>query len=143
MNPTHTSDADALHSITWALQSFTVNHTYKSTGPSRLYLDRADGAFGIVSPSSSSITTLAQYPDDEPICFEGKIARAASWRGKCKKIPLLFHHLQLDLEFASVDEAHAFLRVVEDIAMSAGNHFFYSYEVHALVYRRVLKVEPN
>jgi histone acetyltransferase HTATIP len=122
-------DAEEHHPVAWALQSFTVNHEYKSTGPSQLYLDRANGEFGIVSQALLAITTLAQYPDDDPIYFEGKGARAASWRAKCKKVSLLFQHAQVDLEFASIEQAHSFLHMVEDIAMAAGNKFFYSYDV--------------
>lgn len=129
MTPTIALGTEERHPVTWALQSFTINHEYKSTGPSQLYLDRANGEFGITSHASLAITTLAQFPDDEPIYFEGKGARAASWRSKCKKISLLFQHLQIDLDFTSVDQAHGFLHVVEDIAMAAGNNFFYSYDV--------------
>jgi hypothetical protein len=114
---------------TWNLLSFTINHDLKPSGPRLLYLDRANGEFGIVSSSASAVTVLAQYPDDEPIYFQGKIACAASWRAKCKKVTLLFKHSQVDLEFAQVEEAHGFLHALEDIAMAAGNHFFYSYEV--------------
>jgi hypothetical protein len=114
---------------TWDLQSFTINQEPKLLGLSRLYLDRANGEFGIVSSPASAITILAQYPDDEPIYFSGKTACAASWRAKCKKISLLFKHSQIDLEFAQVEEAHHFLHSLEGIAMAAGNHFFYSYEV--------------
>lgn len=85
--------------------------------------------FGIVSHASLAIVSMAQYPDDDPIYFQAKSARAAAWRTRCKKIALLFQHLQIDLEFTSAEDAHAFLHVIEDIAMAAGNHFFYSYEV--------------
>jgi histone acetyltransferase HTATIP len=129
MTSTPPSDADEHGPVTWDLQSFTINHEFKSSGASRLYLDRANGEFGVVSPTSSAITNLVQFSDDEPIYFSGKNARAASWRGRCKKISLLFEFLQIDLEFAQVDAAHDFLHVVEDITMAAGNHFFYSYEV--------------
>jgi histone acetyltransferase HTATIP len=122
-------DAEEHHPVAWALQSFTVNHDHKSTGPSQLYLDRANGQFGVVYQSQLAVTTLAQFPDDEPVYLEGKCARAAAWRPKCKKISLLFQHAQLDLEFASVDQAHSFLHMVEDIVMAAGNRFFHSYDV--------------
>jgi histone acetyltransferase HTATIP len=122
-------DSEEYDAITWELQSFTINHELKSTGLPELYLDRANGEFGIVSASSSAMTTLAQYPDGEPVYFQGKTARAASWRAKCRKISLLFDHCQIDFEFTHVEAAHSFLRVVENIAMAAGNHFFYSYEV--------------
>ncbi|KAH8724399.1 histone acetyltransferase MYST2 [Phaeosphaeriaceae sp. PMI808] len=116
--------------ITWPLQSFSVKHDYRPTGPWRLLLDRANGELGIVSAHQPLATmALAQFPDDEPIYFEAKTGRAASWRPKCKKVSLLFEHMQIDLEFITVDEAHRFLHTVEDIAMVAGNHHFYSYEV--------------
>jgi hypothetical protein len=123
------SGADEHLSITWTLQSFIVDRAIKSTGQSRLYLDRANSEFGIVSHASPAIISMAQYPDDDPIYFQAKSARAAAWRTRCKKIALLFQHLQIDLEFTSVEDAHAFLHVIEDIAMTAGNNFFYSYEV--------------
>jgi hypothetical protein len=123
------SGADEHLSIAWTLQSFIVDRAIKSTGQSRLYLDRANSEFGIVSHASLAIVSMAQYPDDDPIYFQAKSARAAAWRTRCKKIALLFQHLQIDLEFTSAEDAHAFLHVIEDIAMAAGNHFFYSYEV--------------
>jgi hypothetical protein len=122
-------NSDEYDTATWDLQSFTINLELRSFGFSRLYLDCANGEFGIVSASASVMTTLAQYPDDDPIHFRGKLARAASWRAKCKKISLLFDHLQIDFEFLHVEAAHGFLHVVGDIAIAAGNQFFYSYEV--------------
>lgn len=124
-----TSDASDDGPTIWRISSFTISHTYKSHGPSRLYLDRANGEFGIVSNAPSATPTLAQFPDEGAIYFAGKSARAAAWRAKCKKIVLLFEHCQIDLEFGTVDDAHDFLHTAEDIAMNAGNHFFYSYEV--------------
>lgn len=122
-------DVNDYGSSIWFLASFTISHTYKSHAPSRLYLDRANGEFGMISISPDATPTLAQFPDDEPIFFQGKCARAAAWRSRCKKIVLLFEHCQIDLEFAAVDSAHDFLHAVEDIAMGAGNNFFYSYDV--------------
>ncbi|KAH7410362.1 hypothetical protein DE146DRAFT_675082 [Phaeosphaeria sp. MPI-PUGE-AT-0046c] len=129
MSSATTSDENDYGPAIWILASFTVSQTYKSHGPSRLYLDRANGEFGVVSMSPHATPTMAQFPDDEPIYFEGKCARAAAWRSKCKKVVLLFEHCQVDLEFAAVDSAHDFLHAVEDIAMGTGNNFFYSYEV--------------
>lgn len=113
----------------WFISSFTVSQTYKSHGPSRLYLDRANGEFGVISVSPEATPTLALYPDDEPIHFEGKTTRAAWWGTRRKKIVLLFEHCQVDLDFAAVDSAHDFLHTIEDIAMGAGNNFFSSYEI--------------
>jgi hypothetical protein len=115
--------------LTWTLHSFIVDHAIKSTGQSRLYLDRANNEFGIVSHSALPIISMAQYPDDDPIYFQATSARAAAWRTRCKKIALLFEHLQIDLEFTSVDDAQAFVRLIEDIAMSAGNPLFNSHEL--------------
>jgi hypothetical protein len=129
MASTAISDADEHNTVTWNLQAFVINHEYKASGASRLYLDRANGEFGIVSPQLLAVTTLAQFPDDEPLYFQGKNIHAAAWRARCKKISLRFEFLQIDLEFTAVDEAHTFLHVVEDIAMAAGNQFFSSYEV--------------
>jgi hypothetical protein len=113
----------------WSLLSFTIDHEFKSSGPSMLYLDRANGEFGIVYPSPTTAITLAQFPDDEPIYFQGKNVRATCWRSKCKKVTLLFEFLQVDLEFDDVQSACAFEYLVEQVVMTAGNHFFCSYEV--------------
>jgi hypothetical protein len=123
------SSEDRYDAFTWNLLSFTINHEYKSSGPSRIYIDRANGEFGIISPSSIAVANLAQFPDDEPIYFQGKNARAASWRVKCKKVTLLFEFLQVDLDFVEVDCAHAFVHSVEAMALAAGNHYFSSYEM--------------
>ncbi|KAH7081842.1 hypothetical protein BKA63DRAFT_550432 [Paraphoma chrysanthemicola] len=90
---------------------------------------RANNEFGIVSHSALPIISMAQYPDDDPIYFQATSARAAAWRTRCKKIALLFEHLQIDLEFTSVDDAQAFVRLIENIAMSAGNPLFNSHEL--------------
>jgi hypothetical protein len=121
MIPETDNGLEGLDPATWDLQSFTINHESKMSVKSRLYLDRANGEFGIVSSPASAITTLAQYHDDEPIYFQGKTACAVSWRAKCKKVSLLFKHSQIDLEFAQVEEAHNFVHALEEIAKAAGN----------------------
>jgi hypothetical protein len=129
MAPMSMSVPDESETSAWPLQSFTVNHDFKSRVPTQLYLDRANGEFGIVTYDSLSTATMVQFTDDEPVYFQAKIARAASFRSKCRKISLLFQHMQIDLEFTSPEQARTFLNMVEDISMAAGNHFFYTYEV--------------
>jgi hypothetical protein len=128
MSSALTFDVNDYGPAVWFLASFTVSQTYKSHGPSRLYLDRANGEFGVVSVSPDATPVLAQYPNDEPIYFEGKTTRAVAWGPRHKKVILLFEHCQVDLEFATTDSAQDFVLAIEEIAMSAGNNYFSSYE---------------
>jgi len=117
-------------SVLWMLRSFTIGKEQKTTVHTTLFLDRANAEFGFVVYTSASIAFVLRFPEtNEPMYFQAKTARAAAWRDKSKKIPILFQHLQVDLEFAAPDQARSFLDVLEDIATAAGNHFFYSYEV--------------
>ncbi|KAL1793826.1 hypothetical protein ACET3X_007247 [Alternaria dauci] len=117
-------------SVTWLLQSFTIGNEQKIASPTNIFLDRANAEFGFIQYNASSIASILRFPDtDEPMYFRAKGACASAWRDKCKKVCILFQHLQLDLEFASPDRARGFLNMLEDIATAAGNHSFYSYEV--------------
>lgn len=113
---------------TWELLSFTVNHDFKLSGLFRFYLDRGNDEMGIILANSPATIALAQFKDNEGIYFQLKSARAASWRAKCRKISLLFQQLQLDVDFASFEQARAFLNDVEAIMMRLGNHYFSTYE---------------
>jgi len=138
MPPFPKPPAEDSKSVVWLLQSFTIGKEQKTTGPTFLFLDRANAEFGFVSSNSSSIATVLRFPETtEPIYFQAKTARAAAWRDKIKKVSILFQRLQVDLEFASPDRARSFLDVLEDIATAAGNHFFYSYEVPQYVSFRI------
>ncbi|KAI4612400.1 uncharacterized protein J4E87_010301 [Alternaria ethzedia] len=140
MPPFPKSIAEDSASVVWLLQSFTIGKEQKTTGPTFLFLDRANAEFGFVSTNHSGFATVLRFPEtNEPIYFQAKTARAAAWRDKSKKVSILFQHLQVDLEFASPDRARSFLDVLEDIATAAGNHFFYSYEVP----QKVAFVKPD
>ena len=138
MPPFPKSIAEDPGSVFWQLQSFSIGKEQKTTGPTFLFLDRANAEFGFVRSSTFSIATVLRFPEtNEPIYFQAKTARAAAWRDKIKKVSILFQRLQVDLEFASPDRARSFLDVLEDIATAAGNHFFYSYEVPQYVSFRI------
>jgi hypothetical protein len=124
------SPTEDAQSVIWLLQSFVIGKEQKTIGATNLFLDRSNAEFGLIRYTAANIASVLRFPEtNEPMYFQAKNARAAAWRDKSKKVSILFQHLQLDLEFASPDRACAFLNVLEDIAMAAGNHFFYSYEV--------------
>jgi histone acetyltransferase HTATIP len=115
--------------LTWLLQSFAFGKDQKTTGPTNLFLDRANAEFGFIRYSAHNVAAILRFPDtDEPMYFQAEDVRAAAWREKCKKVCVLFQHLQLDLEFASPDLARSFLDMLGDIMMAAGIQF-YAYEV--------------
>jgi histone acetyltransferase HTATIP len=115
--------------LTWLLQSFAFGKDQKTTGPTNLFLDRANAEFGFIRYSAHHVAAILRFPDtDEPMYFQAEDVRAAAWREKCKKVCVLFQHLQLDLEFASPDLARSFLDMLGDIMMAAGIQF-YAYEV--------------
>lgn len=98
-------------------------------GPTTLFLDRANAEFGFVEYSSSYVASILRSPKtDEPAYFQAESMRAVAWRERCKKVCVLFQHLQLDLQFASPDLARSFLNMSGDLMMAAGNQF-YTYEV--------------
>jgi hypothetical protein len=117
-------------SVAWPIASFAIDRENKSGCSAHLLLDRANSEFGFVRYTSNAVAVVVQFPDTgEPIYFSVKDARAAAWREKCRKISILFQHLQVDLDFGLPEGARGFLDVLEDLAMAAGNHFFYSFEV--------------
>jgi histone acetyltransferase HTATIP len=129
MPPSPRASTEDPQPLTWLLQSFTFGKDQKTTGPTNLFLDRANAEFGFIRYSAYNIAAILRFPDtDEPMYFQVEGVRAATWREKCKKVCVLFQHLQLDLEFASPDRAREFLVLLEDITMAAGNQFF-AYEV--------------
>ncbi|KAB2098696.1 hypothetical protein AG0111_0g12992 [Alternaria gaisen] len=115
--------------LTWLLQSFTFGKDQNITGPTNLSLDRANAESGFIRYSAYDVAAILRFPDtDEPMYFQAEGVHAAAWRENCKKVCLLFQHLQLDLEFASQDSALEFLVVLRRLVMAAGNQF-YTYEV--------------
>lgn len=129
MPPSTRASTEDPQPLTWLLQSFTFGKEQKITGPTSLFLDRANAEFGFIRYSAHNVAAILRFPDtDEPMYFQAESVRAAAWREKCKKVCLLFQHLQLDLEFASPDLARSFLDMLGDIMMAIGNQF-YTYEV--------------
>jgi len=117
-------------SVAWPIASFAIDRENKSGCSAHLFLDRANSEFGFIRYTTNAVAVVVQFPDTgEPIYFSIKDAQVAAWRDKCRKISILFQHLQVDLDFGSPDPARHFLGVLEDLAMAAGNHFFYSFEV--------------
>ena len=118
--------------VTWPVESFSSDNLPACTGPVELFLDRSNGDFGLVRYTSAAVAAAVRKPSTgEPIYFRAKDARAAAWREKCKKVSVLLHSLQIDLEFASAGHARGFLSVLEDLVTTNGNYFFHSYEVPA------------
>ncbi|CAN9393967.1 unnamed protein product [Alternaria alternata] len=129
MPPSPRASTEDPQPLTGLLQSFAFGKEQKITGPTSLFLDRANAEFGFIRYSAYNVAAILRFPDtDEPMYFQAQGVRAAAWRDKCKKFCVLFQHLQLDLEFASPDLARSFLDMLGDIMMAAGNQF-YTYEV--------------
>jgi hypothetical protein len=129
MPPSPTASTEDPQPLTWLLQSFAFGKEQKITGPTSLFLDRANAEFGFIRYSAYNVAAILRFPDtDEHMYFQAQGVRAAAWGEKCKKVCVLFQHLQLDLEFASPDLARSFLDMLGDIMMAAGNQF-YTYEV--------------
>ncbi|XP_014555123.1 hypothetical protein COCVIDRAFT_103184 [Bipolaris victoriae FI3] len=116
--------------ITWLIQSFTVSHDVKSSGPSQLVLDRANSEFGLVYQTEPGVAVMAQFPDtEEPVFFQVSKARAVCTRfnNSCKKVCILMPHMQIDLYFTTSADAGDFVHALGRIATMVGNSYF---EVH-------------
>jgi histone acetyltransferase HTATIP len=74
-------------SLTWPIQSFTINHTFKSASYACILLDRATLHFGVFYPLSAGTALMAQHLNDDPIFFPVSRTRAACSRPgqKCMK----------------------------------------------------------
>ncbi|EUC46617.1 hypothetical protein COCMIDRAFT_35729 [Bipolaris oryzae ATCC 44560] len=116
--------------VTWPIQSFTINHDVKSTGPAQLMLDRANSEFGLVYQTQPGVAVMAQFPDtEEPVFFQVSKARAVCTRfnNSCKKVCILMPHMQIDLCFTISVDAGDFVHALGRIATTVGNSYF---EVH-------------
>lgn len=116
--------------ITWLIQSFTVSHDVKSSGPAQLVLDRANSEFGLVYQTEPGVAVMAQFPDtEEPVFFQVSKARAVCTRfnNSCKKVCILMPHMQIDLYFTTSADAGDFVHALGRIATMVGNSYF---EVH-------------
>ncbi|KAF9696533.1 hypothetical protein EKO04_005325 [Ascochyta lentis] len=115
--------------VSWPLESFTVGKDFSSSNPTRMFVDRATHEFGIIYHDSDSVAAVEQFSDtDEPVYFRAKTALAACWHSRCKKVSILFQHLQIDLKFCSIQQAREFLDAFKDAATSTLNSIFYAYE---------------
>jgi hypothetical protein len=129
MPPSPRASTEDPQPLTWLLQPFTFGKDQKTTGTTNLFLDRANAEFGFIRYSAHNVAAILRFSDtDEPMYFQAEDVRATAWREKCKKVCVLFQHVQLDLEFASPELARSFLDMLRDIMMAAGNQF-YTYEV--------------
>jgi hypothetical protein len=143
MSPTPIPAFEEHESIIWPVQSFTVDHDFKSPHPAHLLLDRANSEFGLIYQIAPRVAIMAQFPDsDEPVFFQVSRTRAACSREghTCKKVCVLVHHLQIDLEFATADNASDFMHMLGRLATKVGNLEFEVYEAQSYVKPRMLPV---
>jgi histone acetyltransferase HTATIP len=121
--------------ITWPIQSFTVDHDFKSPSHAYLLLDRANSEFGLFYHIAAGVGTMAQTPEDEPIYFQVSSTRAACSRSgqTCKKVCILLRTLQIDLEFKTADHASDFLHSLRRLATKVGNLDFEVFEAQSYV----------
>lgn len=129
--------------IIWPVQSFTVDQDFKSPHPAHLILDRANSEFGLIYQIAPRVAIMAQFPDnDEPVFFQVSRTRAACSREgqTCKKVCVLVQHLQIDLEFATADNASDFMHMLGRLATKVGNLEFEVYEAQSYVGPRILPV---
>lgn len=130
MTPPISPIYDEYASIVWPVQSFAISNDFKSPGPARLLLDRANAEFGLIYETGPGVSVMAQFPDtEEPIYFQVSKARAACTRfnQKCQKVCVLMQHIQLDLHFTTNAHASEFLQKFARTATKVGNLHF---EVH-------------
>jgi histone acetyltransferase HTATIP len=120
--------------VSWPVQSFTVDHDFKSPSPAYLLLDRANAAFDLFYHVAAGVGVMAQLPDNEPVYFEVSGTRAACSRPSqtCKKVCVLMQHSQIDLEFATSDHAGDFLQSLGRLATKVGNLNFEIFEAQSL-----------
>ncbi|KZM26154.1 hypothetical protein ST47_g2671 [Ascochyta rabiei] len=120
-------------SVSWPLESFTVGRDINSSNPTRIFVDHATHEFGIVYYYANSVAAVEQFSDTgEPVYFQAKTALMACWHSRCKKISVLFQHLQVDLKFCSTQEARDFLDAFKDAATITQNNVFYAYEHNSI-----------
>ncbi|KAJ4991436.1 BTB/POZ domain-containing protein [Stagonosporopsis vannaccii] len=119
--------------VFWPLEEFAVGEDLRSTNPTNVFVDRTTQEFGIVYFHSDATATVEKFPDThEPIFFSAKDALAACWHNKCKKISILYHHVQINLVLQSASEARGFLDAFEDATGTTQNISFCTYEHHSL-----------
>ncbi|KAF2028755.1 histone acetyltransferase MYST2 [Setomelanomma holmii] len=122
-------------SVIWPVQSFTVDHEFKSPAPAHLLLDRANSEIGLIYQIAPRVAVLAKLPDsDDPIFIRVSATRAACSRegNSCKKVCVLLEHMQIDLEFTTADDASVFLHTLGRLATRVGNLKFDVFEAQSL-----------
>jgi hypothetical protein len=119
--------------ISWPIQSFTVDHDFKSADRAYLLLDRANAEFGLFYHIAAGAGVMAQLHDNEPVYFEVSRCRAACSRPgqTCRKVCVLMQHFQIDLEFATADHASDFLQSLGRLATKVGNMVFEVFEAQS------------
>ncbi|KAJ4331547.1 hypothetical protein N0V95_009863 [Ascochyta clinopodiicola] len=119
--------------VSWPLESFTIGKDCNSSNPTRVFVDRAAHEFGIIYYFANSVAAVEQYSDTgEPVYFQAKTALTACWHSKCKKVSVLFQHLQVDLQFCSTQEARDFLDAFKDSTKITQNNAFHAYEHNSI-----------
>jgi hypothetical protein len=121
--------------ITWPIQSFTVDHDFKSPSYAYMLLDRANSGFGLFYHIAPGTGVMAQTPENEPIYFQVSSTRAACSRPgqTCKKVCILLQAVQIDLEFTTADHASDFLHSLGRLASKVGNLDFEVFEAQSYV----------
>jgi histone acetyltransferase HTATIP len=119
--------------ISWPIQSFTVDHDFKSADHAYLLLDRANAEFGLFYYVAAGVCVMAQLPDNEPVYFAVSRCRAACSRPgqTCKKVCVLMQHFQIDLEFTTADHASDFLQSLGRLTTKVGNMEFVVFEAQS------------
>jgi histone acetyltransferase HTATIP len=119
--------------ISWPIQSFTVDHDFKSADHAYLLLDRANAEFGLFYHIVAGVGVMAQFPDNEPVYFAVAGCRAACSRPgqMCKKVCVMMQHFQIDLEFTTADHASDFLQSLGRLATKVGNMEFEVFEAQS------------
>ncbi|KAH6643776.1 hypothetical protein C7974DRAFT_5230 [Boeremia exigua] len=126
------SMTDDNESVSWPLEEVALGKGLSFLKATTIYVDRATHEFGIVYFASNAAAVMEQFPEtNEPVYFTAKDALAACWHTKCKKISILFQHVQINLGFYSPAEARGFLDAFEDATAATQNISFCTYEHHS------------
>jgi histone acetyltransferase HTATIP len=135
MPPLSSTLPDDHASLTWPIHPFILNHSFRSPSPAYLLLNRATSEFGIFYSLAAGTVIMAQHPDNEPVYFAVSSTRAACSRPgqTCKKVYVLVHEAQLDLEFGTADAAADFSQALGRLATKVGNMGFEVFEAQSYV----------
>jgi hypothetical protein len=73
MPPSPKTSTEDPQPLTWLLQSFAFGKDQKITGPTSLFLDRANAEFGFIRYSAHNVAAVLRFSDtDEPMYFQAE-----------------------------------------------------------------------